>query len=284
MCEDVWIVFLFADLVCLIDICPECIPDIFWPFKNERAECVADLLFAESQNYRTYGELVFMEHGLRYLKGERGTQICSKGQAQEILSVMTSSPEWKYIKIFTENPNKHMIKAMSEIAFRTRILFYNGLVIHAAAIDYQGKGILFSAPAGTGKTTQAKLWQKYYGAEIINGDRPAIRCDGRGGVFLYGTPWSGSSNDCINRRVPLSALVMVRQYPVNRLRRLSRLEALGWVLPRCFLPYWDKSLMDLALSNLEEILKLIDIYLLECRPDQEAAEILRRELSCAPEI
>ncbi|WP_370839368.1 hypothetical protein [Intestinibacter bartlettii] len=33
------------------------------------------------------------------------------------------------------------------------------------------KGILFSAPSGTGKSTQADLWEKYENAEIINGDR-----------------------------------------------------------------------------------------------------------------
>ena len=32
------------------------------------------------------------------------------------------------------------------------------VILHSAYIDYKGKAILFSAPSGTGKSTQAELW------------------------------------------------------------------------------------------------------------------------------
>ena len=50
-------------------------------------------------------------------------------------------------------------------------------------------GILFSGPSGIGKSTQAALWQRYAGAEIVNGDRALVRPDTGtvSGVFYAGT-------------------------------------------------------------------------------------------------
>ena len=44
------------------------------------------------------------------------------------------------------------------------------LAIHSAAIIYDDKAYLFSAPSGTGKSTHANLWKDEYDCEILNGD------------------------------------------------------------------------------------------------------------------
>lgn len=162
---------------------------------------------------------------------------------------------------------------LGEILFRTKILFHKGLVIHAAAIEHQGKGIIFSAPSETGKSTQASLWKQYMGASIINGDRPAIRLIDNN-PYVYGTPWSGSSSDFKNCRAPLSAIVMLEQAPENSLIKLDKSKALNYLLPRCFLPYQNSNLMTLALDNLTMIIETTPIYLLKCKPDKEAVELV----------
>lgn len=61
------------------------------------------------------------------------------------------------------------------------VLDYDAAVFHAALIAFDGQGVAFAAPSGTGKTTHVKLWQRLYGdrVEIINGDQaslhPALR-------------------------------------------------------------------------------------------------------------
>jgi hypothetical protein len=81
---------------------------------------------------------------------------------------------------------------MFNIIIRSRVLFHQGIVIHASAIEHNGKGIIFSAPSGTGKSTQASLWEKYMGARVLNDDCPVIRIDD-GHPNVYGTPCSGST-------------------------------------------------------------------------------------------
>ena len=59
----------------------------------------------------------------------------------------------------------------------------------ASFIRWQGRGILFSAPSGTGKSTQANLWVQHQGAEVINGDRAALRQVG-GRWQAFGLPYA----------------------------------------------------------------------------------------------
>lgn len=44
------------------------------------------------------------------------------------------------------------------------------LLIHGSAVAVDGKGYLFLAPSGTGKSTHTRLWREYFGdrAEMIN--------------------------------------------------------------------------------------------------------------------
>ncbi|MBH1939378.1 hypothetical protein I5677_00560 [Mobilitalea sibirica] len=162
---------------------------------------------------------------------------------------------------------------IGEILFRNHILFQHGIVIHAAAIDWKGKGILFSAPSGTGKSTQAKLWRRIKGAKIINEDRPAVRIE-KEYVYVHGTPWNGSSPKCTNCSVPLSAIVMIEQSEENSIELLKSREGISRVLPRCFLPYYDGELMQIAMYNIEKIIDIVPIYLLKCRPEREAVELV----------
>lgn len=164
-----------------------------------------------------------------------------------------------------------------QVLFRSHILFHHGIVIHASAIKHKGMGIMFSAPSGTGKSTQANLWRSYKEAIILNGDRPAVKfVDSKS--FVYGIPWSGSSNEFINKRAPLSAIVMLEQSQENLISKLSYHEAVKKLMPRCFLPYYDSRLMNIAINNLERIINSTPVYLLKCRPDKEAVDLLYETL------
>lgn len=194
-----------------------------------------------------------------------------------VLTSMNVNYTWNHADIkYLNNGNEWEWKRTSslfEILFRNCLIFNNGIVIHASAIEWQGKSIIFTAPAGTGKTTQSNLWKDYMGAKVINGDRPAIRIS-ESEIFAYGTPWSGSSKEYINTKVPVSAIILLEQSPVCEIEQLNKMEALKRIIPRFFLPYNDKKMMELSMNTIERILQHTPVYLFKCTPDKQAVDVL----------
>ena len=89
-------------------------------------------------------------------------------------------------KQFCEEKQKeqpHLTEAQCEYIFAgsefyKKFISEGGIMVHASAVEVDGKAYLFSADSGTGKLTHTKQWQNYFGKEralIINDDKPAIR-------------------------------------------------------------------------------------------------------------
>ena len=154
-------------------------------------------------------------------------------------------------------------------AFAARGALAGMLLAHASAVLFRGEAIVFTAPSGSGKTTQAELWKKYFGAEILNGDKVFISRE-KDGFYAYGSPWAGSSPYRENRGAPLRAVIVLEKAEHNAIRALSDEELLGSFVPNIFLPYWEEKLLTAALGTLDELVSGVPVYLLTCRPDEEA--------------
>mgnify|MGYP001810126794 CR=1 FL=1 len=154
------------------------------------------------------------------------------------------------------------------------------LFLHSSAVLVDGGAIVFTAPSGTGKTTQANLWVKERNALVINGDRPAIRPNQKDeGYDVCGTPWSGSSCNYANRAEPIRCVVLLEQASENRLMALTPQEAVKAVLPRVFLPYVDTALMPAALAWISSFCQKVRFYRFGCLPDATAVAALWKGIS-----
>lgn len=150
----------------------------------------------------------------------------------------------------------------------------NGLLLHASLVEHEGRAVAFTASSGTGKSTQADLWHEHLGAEIMNGDRAFIRrFDGE--WRAYGSPWAGSSPYIKNVKAPLAGIVVLRQAPENRIRRLNAAEVMAYLYNNVRYPFWDEEATAASLETLDALIREIPIFLLECRPDEEAVRITR---------
>lgn len=152
------------------------------------------------------------------------------------------------------------------------------MILHSSFIIHNNQSILFTAPSGTGKSTQASLWEKYKGAEIINGDRSAIGTR-NGEYFAYGLPFCGSSNICKNKEAPLKAIVVLKQAKENSVRRLSKIEAFKILLGQVAINRWNKKDMELAMTLIEELIEKVPVVMLSCRPDKGATDVLNDYLN-----
>ena len=103
-----------------------------------------------------------------------------------------------------------------------RLPLYDRAVFHGAAIAYDGKAYLFTAPSGTGKSTHIRLWRELLGedVQIINGDKPILRRT-ENGFSVCGTPFAGKEGWQSNRAAPLAGICFLRQSPEIRISGLS---------------------------------------------------------------
>ena len=203
---------------------------------------------------------------------------CRFGYGFWLDELYTSDPFTCYF-----NPDmKHQIplgitRFFSTVGMHSKLLQKGAPVLHASYIDWNGRAILFSAPSQTGKSTQADLWKKYAGAEIINGDRALLRR--RNGIWhAFGYPCCGSSQICVNRTLPLAAIVMLAQGPENRIESLSMGEKIRMLVSGTELYRWEDREMDMAFHLAEQIAQDVPMIRLVCRPDKEAVHVLQRFL------
>ncbi|MEQ8174749.1 MAG: hypothetical protein ABRQ26_06710 [Syntrophomonadaceae bacterium] len=150
-----------------------------------------------------------------------------------------------------------------------------GLIIHSSTIVWNAKGVVFSAPSGTGKSTHAHLWQQRYQTPILDGDATACRII-EGIPVVYGLPWCGTSGEFMNQSAPLGAIVFLEQAEKNEIEKLNQYEAFMRLAARSFLLRWDVEAMDHSLNTVQEIVNNIDCYLLKCLPDYDAVELVKK--------
>ncbi len=162
-------------------------------------------------------------------------------------------------------------------AFHRQLLNRGACVLHASYIDVGGEAILFSGPSGVGKSTQAGLWVQHAGAEVINGDRALLREDD-GGWKAYGYPSCGTSGICINRTLPLRAIVILSQGRENRVERMAAGAAIRALISATEFYPWHQGEFDLALRVAERIVSRVSILHLVCTPDQNAVDVLKQYL------
>ncbi|HHU05321.1 MAG TPA: hypothetical protein GXZ65_02410 [Clostridiales bacterium] len=203
-----------------------------------------------------------------------GYRILFVDREQNIVHQIEASRDLKRFETSVPENQRHAFENnIGEVAFRTAILSYGGVVVHSAGVDCEGSGILFCGPSGMGKSTQAGLWKQHKNARILNADRTALRVID-GSVYVFGTPWSGSSKENLNSKAALKGIFFLQQAKENSLSLLKPSEAVKFMLPRCFLPFGCEELMDLALDNIEQILGKVPSFLLRCLPDYEAVEMV----------
>ena len=155
------------------------------------------------------------------------------------------------------------------------LIHQNRLCLHAACVDTAMGGILFSGPSGIGKTTQAELWCRHRGARQINGDLPILQKT-KTGWQAWGSPYAGSSRCHLNECCNVRTIVILRQAPENRLRRLNPSEAFRAVWSGVTVNSWDPRFTERACDLALELISQIPVYELACTPDIRAVELLEQ--------
>ena len=181
--------------------------------------------------------------------------------------------------------NRHVSDALFGINNSLMLLFafrsapLNTLEMHASMVSNGGKAFLFLARSGTGKSTHSQLWLDHVpGTELMNDDNPVVRVLPDGTVMAYGSPWSGKTPCYRNVEAPVGAFVRIRRSPENRITPLGMLESYALLYSSSSGFKADHAIADGLHATLEKIVTTTPSYVLDCRPDEEAARVCSSEL------
>lgn len=154
--------------------------------------------------------------------------------------------------------------------FYYQLLDFGGFMLHSSCVRRGDKAYLFSADSGTGKSTHTHLWLKAFAdAEIINDDKPAMR--EFGGVWhACGTPFSGKSNENVNLKIPVRAVVFLERGQENQIEPLSVKEAIPLLMKQTLRPQSPERSIRL-LELLDRFFKAVPMFRLRCNMDPAAA-------------
>ena len=155
---------------------------------------------------------------------------------------------------------------------------YGAFLLHAAVVALHGRGYAFSARRGMGKTTHTALWEQYFDAKIVNGDKPLIRREADGSFTAWGTPWCGKEGKQINMSVPLTAICFLEQGKTNEITSATAADTAARILEGTLLPP-DPARQDEMAALVGAVVRDIPAFVLTCRPDELAARVACEALS-----
>lgn len=249
----------------------EIIPTCF-----ERFEC----------SYEAQADVVFVSdreddahccYGLRYLSGN-GAKINNVFFSQKDRKQMLYSfaDDYSELRLQLDSEcEKDIFSELAVVGFYSYASLRDALLMHASAVCVNDKAIVFTAASGVGKTTQAELWQKYRNATVINGDKVFLTKEAEK-IVAWGSPWNGSSPYAENIGAEAAAIIVLEQAEENSIRKLQGMEMLQKLLPHVFFPNWDAKCERAVFGLLDALLERTDVYLLSCRPDEDAVALVEK--------
>lgn len=250
---------------------PEAVPDVTVPF-----------LWDWSQS-RTAQTPMLGKDLQQHYYAEDGLRFCQTwGGPKGYIASTVYTPDFRMVRCYVNqepfiNPLNDMTTLIRYLPLREMFQRFGVLFLHASQVETAGKGILFSAPSGTGKTTQAHLWQKFRGAELICNDRTLVRRT-EDGWRTYGFPVDGSAPVRSGRVLPLGAVVLLEQAPVNEVVHLSGAKAVAHLMEQMVIDVWSPEARTRGATLAMALLGDVPVCLLRCTPDEGAVECLERWL------
>lgn len=167
---------------------------------------------------------------------------------------------------------------VSTLSLEKRLYPYEQFIFHSASIVLQGKTLLFTAPSGGGKSTQASLWEKYRNVSIVNGDR-SLLVKKEDGFYTYGWPICGTSKICNNEQYPLLCIVVVQKDKENFVEELDYKTKVKTLISEMTINYHNIDFIQKAMDFIEQLASHTVMYRLHCTISEDAVTCLEERLT-----
>ncbi|MBQ7063455.1 MAG: hypothetical protein IJM90_01000 [Firmicutes bacterium] len=150
---------------------------------------------------------------------------------------------------------------------------HDTILFHGSAIEVDGRGYLFTAKSGTGKSTHTALWRQFFGerAAMINDDKPLLQWTPEG-VLVWGTPWNGKHRLGRPGSAPLKGICVLERDTYNHIERSDYAEVLPMLTQQSYRPRQPEMLLR-SMQLIDQIGHSVNLYKLGCNMDIEAARV-----------
>ncbi len=187
--------------------------------------------------------------------------------------------EEEYIKKAYEGMNAGIPDSVLEYDMLVKrvsdhLLKHNAFIFHGVAFLWRGKAYIFTAPSGTGKTTQYRRWRELYGDEIriLNGDKPALRFDEQ--VLVYPSPWHGKEGYARGfDPIPLNGIIFLEQGKENIIRKMLPEEAGIPLFTQLLFTAADEKLVKQGAGLIDRLAGAVPVWKLINRGDHASAKL-----------
>lgn len=214
-----------------------------------------DSLFIEGWNPITLsGERIVV-----YSQQNKALFALKKGLSPKNITILVNSTEKRSSLLGTQFG---LLEALSEKC----------IGLHGVTLLCGNEIVILSAPSGTGKTTLARLLEKYCDAITVNGDFALLHpC--KEGVIFEPTPFCGTSGRCLKHRLLINRVVFLGQSTENRWQELRGREAMTRFFSNAFIPTWDKKIENAIQKNVLRCISMLKVNSFDFAPTQHAAEV-----------
>ena len=184
---------------------------------------------------------------------------------------------WEEARIEGFRPRRytdpHLERAALQRVFAENLFRFDTLLFHGSLVAVDGKGYLFTAKSGTGKSTHTRLWREVLGerASMVNDDKPFLHIRD-GVVTAYGTPWNGKHRLGANISMPLKAVCILERGVENCIQAITAQEALPMVFQQSHRP-GDPRRLGKYLELVDGLARSVAFYRLHCNMDPQAAMV-----------
>ncbi|MGX9727750.1 MAG: hypothetical protein ACTFAK_10655 [Candidatus Electronema sp. VV] len=242
--------------------------------KNDKRGRVRIFLSKKQFSPQPECQIFFSDTKIKFYKtkNEKYQIIHFANNEKDILWHVTSNHDFSHAEYSFSIEAKNLFQLIfSRFVLQHTFINHHGLIIHAAGGSIKGKGMVFPAVSGTGKSTLSHLLLPYPENQLFSEERIIMRrMDDN--WRLWGTPWHGTGVIARNESAPLNALVFLNQAPETKISKLPPSVALRRLLETVSIPWYSQEWTDKGLTVCESLLRTIPAYELAFRPDQTAVQ------------
>lgn len=165
-------------------------------------------------------------------------------------------------------------RAAAEFLFEKDVL-----MLHGSTVAVDGRGYLFTAKCGTGKSTHTRLWCHAFGerAVMVNDDKPFLKITDSG-VWVCGSPWSGKHGLDTNITVPLAGICILERGQENKIVLCEPETALPMLLHQSYCPLQADKRPAFE-ARVKALAEHTPLWQMACNKDIEAALVAHDAMS-----